>query len=68
MRSNREVNESDLRRIGIARDYLMSARTQLKVAGARKAARYLSRALKSLDGARRHASAMLSRKEWRQQT
>jgi hypothetical protein len=60
---NRPVTEQDLVDIGGAVFHLQEARHQLKGAGAHNAAKYVSRALKSVVGAQNNAERMLRRQQ-----
>ena len=61
----RPVSGSDVRKIVSAIDYLKIARDMLRDAGAHHAATYVARAIKSADGAARHAEGVLARQEIR---
>lgn len=54
-RKLRTTTTRDLIEIGIAIEQLRGVRERLKAAGARQAARYVAAALKSVEGAQRHA-------------
>ena len=56
MPKQREVTYDDVRRIRRAIDDLRMARTELRGVGAKKAADYVARAIKSAEGAERHAA------------
>lgn len=62
-RLRRAVAAQDLTRIIRAQDQLRAARENLKMAGARQAARYVARAEKSAGGAYRHAVNVKARLE-----
>jgi hypothetical protein len=55
MTRRRTRTDADRRAIGVALNYLRDARAALRRAGAKNAAAYVSRALKSAEGAQRHA-------------
>jgi carbohydrate-selective porin OprB len=55
MKADRLISSFDVMEIRAAAGDLKAARSRLRKAGATKAARYLSRALKSIEGAERHA-------------
>ena len=57
----RPVTPMDVERIGNAESYLQAARALLRKAGAGNAANYAARALKSAQGALRHAEGRLAR-------
>lgn len=54
-RQMRPITRSDLTTISVAIRYARDARTMLRKAGADKAADYMARAIKSAEGAQRHA-------------
>ena len=62
-RRKRAARALDVRAIEIAIERLREARWELRFAKASRAADYVQRALKSAQGARNHAQAMLTRQE-----
>lgn len=58
MQENEQVNLTRPERIKVAVDFVRKARAILKDAGANHAAAYVARALKSVEGAHRHAMAL----------
>lgn len=61
MRSITPATEADVSAITSSLQFLRKARTALRGAGARTAARAVDRALKSAEGAQRHARHRLQR-------
>lgn len=57
----RDVSGDDIRRIDRAIDDLKLVRDELRIVGAKRAASYVARAIKSAEGAQRHANGVLSR-------
>ena len=61
-RAVRETTVTDLENIRHAAALMRTARKHLRAAGAKKSAQYVARALKSVEGAERHAYNVTGRK------
>lgn len=64
-RQGRNITQDDLNILSTAWGVINTQRWNVRAVGAKRAATAISRALKSLDGAIRHAQGMLHRQEYK---